>query len=139
MSERTRGGGIAAGNVRRHSTSFTPPSPHHSNKFTNFSRSSNFSNRFTYNIVALRAGQKPADVVLACLHTVQEKAVEPETLIELTEEDLCQIAGGQFGAAFFSLMNSAKGGHTATVSAVVAQTTTITSATQSAIVTSFSA
>jgi hypothetical protein len=78
--------------------------------------------------------------VLACLHTVQEKAVEPETLIELTEEDLSQIAGGQFGFALFSLPeNSAKGGHTASVTAAVAQTTTITSATQAAIVTSFSA
>ena len=65
--------------------------------------------------------------------------MEPETLIELTEEDLCQIAGGQFGSAFFSFINSAKGGHSAVVSAAVAQTTTITSATQAAIVTSFSA
>ena len=64
--------------------------------------------------------------------------MEPETLIELTEEDLSQIAGG-FGFAGLSLpVNSAVGGHTASVTAAVAQTTTITSASQAAIVTSFS-
>jgi len=64
--------------------------------------------------------------------------VEPETLIELTEEDLSQIAGG-VGFAFFSFQNSAVGGHTAIVTAAIAQTTTITSASQAAIITSFSA
>jgi hypothetical protein len=65
--------------------------------------------------------------------------VEQETLIELTEEDLSLIAGG-VGAAFFSLvLNSAKGGHTASVTATVAQATTITSASQAAIITSLSA
>jgi hypothetical protein len=61
-----------------------------------------------------------------------------ETLIELTEDDLSQIAGG-VGFAFLSFTHSAVGGHTASVTATVAQATTITSATQSAVITSFSA
>ena len=64
--------------------------------------------------------------------------MEPETLIELTEEDLSLIAGG-VGSAALSLLNTAVGGHTASVTAVIAQATTITSAAQAALVTSFSA
>ena len=62
-----------------------------------------------------------------------------ETLIELTEDDLSQIVGGQRGMAFISFSNSAAGPHTSSVSASVVQKTTQTSASQSGFFFSFSA
>jgi len=62
-----------------------------------------------------------------------------ETLIELTEDDLSQIAGGQRGTAFISFSNSAAGPNTSSVSASVVQKTTQTSASQSGFFFSFSA
>jgi hypothetical protein len=59
-----------------------------------------------------------------------------DTLIELNEADLEAIAGG-IGFASFSLkLNSAVGTVGATVTAVVAQATTATSAAQAALITS---
>ena len=62
-----------------------------------------------------------------------------ETLIELTEDDLSQIAGGQHGLAFVTFHQSAAGPHTSSVSASVVQKTTQTSASQSGFFFSFSA
>ena len=60
-----------------------------------------------------------------------------EFLIELTEEDLSQIAGG-LGSAALSFINAAKGVKSATVTATIAQATTVTSAMQAVVATSTS-
>jgi hypothetical protein len=66
---------------------------------------------------------------------MQENRVE--FMIELTEDELEAVAGGQGGSATFSVTNTASG-TTATVSTTITQSTTASSASQSATVISIS-
>jgi hypothetical protein len=75
-------------------------------------------------LICSKRGAKSAALFLKLLRISLESGVEMENMIELSQEDLDLIAGGQ-ASATHSISHSASGPSTATLSSTVSQTVSV--------------